>query len=590
MAGSLPVAPGRIFMSYRRDEADYPASWLYDRLVARFGRDQVFKDVDSIDLGDNFAEAISNAVGTCDALLALIGKHWLTVTDEAGNRRLDNPDDFVRLEIEAALKRKVRVIPILLGNATMPREEQMPASLANLAWRQAMQLSPNRFEVDTERLMPVLDKTLAEAQAKREAQAKAEREAAERAEREAQAKAEREAAERAEAQAKAERGAAETGAEQADVRKPHRSLWELILRPTPGRRRFRKGFWAISVTVIVVAAAVAANLLDIRSPSGDTHQSSTSTQPLQLPSLNGLTIDAAGNLFVTADHQVRKVATNGTVMIVAGTGEQGFSGDGGTAAKAELNNPSGLAIDVSGNLYIADNGNNRIRKITTDGRIFTLAGTGQGLALKPSGDGGPAIRARLVDPVGVAIDARGNLYIADNGISNNGSIRKVSPNGRITTVNGQVNTPDGLAIDAIGNLYVADSDQVRKIATNGRVTTVAGTGETGFSGDGGPATEARLNTPSGLAVDAAGNLYIADRGNNRVRRVTTGGRISTVAGRGETGFSGDGGQATQARLFDPIGVAAVDVGGNFYIADRGTNDNGLVRKVAPDGRITTVSE
>jgi hypothetical protein len=230
-------------MSYRRDEADYPASWLYDRLVARFGRDQVFKDVDSIDLGDNFAEAISNAVGTCDALLALIGKHWLTVTDEAGNRRLDNPDDFVRLEIEAALKRKVRVIPILLGNATMPREEQMPASLANLAWRQAMQLSPNRFEIDTERLMPVLDKTLAEAQAKREAQAKAEREAAERAEREAQAKAEREAAERAEreAQAKAEREAAETGAEQADVRKPHRSLWELILRPTPAGVVSEKG-------------------------------------------------------------------------------------------------------------------------------------------------------------------------------------------------------------------------------------------------------------------------------------------------------------------------------------------------------------
>jgi hypothetical protein len=250
MAESLPVVPGRIFMSYRRDDADYPASWLYDRLVTRFGRDQVFKDVDSIELGDDFAEVITNAVGTCDVLLALIGTQWLTATDEAGNRRLDDPDDFVRLEIEAALERNVRVIPILLSNAAMPRAGQVPASLAKLMRRQALQLSPNRFEFDTGRLLRVIDKTLAEEQAKREAAEQVKREAAEQAEREAAEQAKREAAEQAEreaaeqakreAQAKAEREAAEQAerearakakreaAQRADVPKPQRSLWESI--------------------------------------------------------------------------------------------------------------------------------------------------------------------------------------------------------------------------------------------------------------------------------------------------------------------------------------------------------------------------
>jgi len=187
MMGSTPAAPGRIFLSYRRDEADYPAGWLYEHLVERFGRDQVFKDVDSIELGDDFAEVIGNAVGTCDVLLALIGRQWLTITDEAGNRRLDDPNDFVRLEIEAALKRKVRVIPILVGNARMPRAEQMPTSLARLVRRQALELSPNRFQSDTGRLLRAVDKTLAQAQAQREA--KAAREAEAKAKQEADAKA-----------------------------------------------------------------------------------------------------------------------------------------------------------------------------------------------------------------------------------------------------------------------------------------------------------------------------------------------------------------------------------------------------------------
>jgi hypothetical protein len=157
-----PPAPGRIFISYRREETAYPAGWLFDRLADEFGPGQIFKDVDSIELGDDFVEVISTAVGSCDVLLALIGDEWVTITDAHGQRRLDDPDDFVRLEIEAALARKVRVIPILVDGARMPRADELPSSLATLARRQALELSPSRFDFDTSRLLKVLDKTLAE--------------------------------------------------------------------------------------------------------------------------------------------------------------------------------------------------------------------------------------------------------------------------------------------------------------------------------------------------------------------------------------------------------------------------------------------
>src|SRR5829696_7507719 len=163
MAGvSPPAASGRIFISYRREETAYPAGWLYDRLADRFGGRQVFKDIDSFQLGDDFVEVITRAVGSCDVLLALIGQEWLTITDEQGRRRLDSPDDFVRLEIEAALARKVRVIPILVDGARMPRADELPDSLTTLVRRQALELSPARFDFDTSRLLRVLDATLAE--------------------------------------------------------------------------------------------------------------------------------------------------------------------------------------------------------------------------------------------------------------------------------------------------------------------------------------------------------------------------------------------------------------------------------------------
>jgi len=162
MAESTVGSTGRIFISYRRDETAYPAGWLFDRLAQHFGPAQIFKDVDSIELGDDFVQVISRAVGSCDVLLALIGDRWLTITDDRGRRRLDDPDDFVRLEIGAALERNVRIIPILVAGANMPRADELPAGLVGLERRQALELSPSRFEYDTNRLLKVLDMTLAE--------------------------------------------------------------------------------------------------------------------------------------------------------------------------------------------------------------------------------------------------------------------------------------------------------------------------------------------------------------------------------------------------------------------------------------------
>lgn len=164
MSEDAPSRRGRIFISYRREETAYPAGWLFDRLADHFGEAQVFKDVDSIEPGDDFVERITAAVGSCDVLLALIGDQWLTTTDPTGRRRLDDPNDFVRLEVEAALSRNVRVVPVLVGQARMPRSDELPASLATLVRRQALELTPSRFEADFGRLLRVLDRTLAETQ------------------------------------------------------------------------------------------------------------------------------------------------------------------------------------------------------------------------------------------------------------------------------------------------------------------------------------------------------------------------------------------------------------------------------------------
>jgi sugar lactone lactonase YvrE len=237
-----------------------------------------------------------------------------------------------------------------------------------------------------------------------------------------------------------------------------------------------------------------------------------------------------------------------------------------------------VALDGTGNLYFVDRWNHRIRKVSADGIITTVAGTGsEGF----SGDGGPATEAKLAAPHGLALDAEGNLIIAD---TVNHRVRRVDKNGIITTIAGtgragytpeggqataaRLNSPDGLAVDLQGNLYIADlfNHRVRKVSPDGVITLVAGTGKAGFSGDGGPAKEAELNSPSGVAVDTAGNVFVTDWTNHRIRKISPEGIITTVAGSDKKTFSGEGGPATEAGLRGPSGVI-IDGEGNLYFAD-----------------------
>ena len=313
----------------------------------------------------------------------------------------------------------------------------------------------------------------------------------------------------------------------------------------------------------------------------------------QLFNPDGVAVDSAGNIYIadTQNNRIRKVS-NGVIATVAGSGTPGFSGDNGPATSAQLNFPSGVVVDSTGNLYIADTFNFRIRKVS-NGVIATVAGNGTSGF---SGDNGPATSATLSAPWAFAVDSAGNLYIAD---TDNYRIRQVS-NGVIATMAGngtpgfsgdngpatsaQLNFPSGVVVDSTGNLYIADTFNYRiRQVTNGVITTVAGGGTYGFSGDNGPATNAQLYNPYGVAVDSAGNLYIADANNYRIRKVTNG-VITTVAGNGTYGFSGDNGPATNAQLYNPYGVA-VDSAGNLYIAD---TTNNRIRKVS-NGVITTVA-
>jgi trimeric autotransporter adhesin len=285
------------------------------------------------------------------------------------------------------------------------------------------------------------------------------------------------------------------------------------------------------------------------------------------------------------------------ITTIAGDGTPGWVGDRRLATSAQLRFPYGVAVDASGNIYIADTVNNRIRKVTkSTGIISTVAGTGE---TRYSGDGGLATSAKVYSPTGVAVDASGNIYIAD---AENHRIRMVTnpgSTGVISTVAGngefgysgdgglatsaQLNYPYGVAVDALGNIYIADGEnhRIRKVTnpgSTGMISTVAGNGESGYSGDGVLATSSRLNSPFGVAVDASGNIYIADIHNNRIRMVTnpgSSGIISTVAGDGAGSFSGDQGLATSGQLNNPYGLC-LDALGNIYIAD---TYNHRVRKV-----------
>jgi uncharacterized protein (TIGR03437 family) len=308
-------------------------------------------------------------------------------------------------------------------------------------------------------------------------------------------------------------------------------------------------------------------------------------------------VDAAGDVLIadTSNNEVRKVSPNGTITALAGTGASGYTGDGGPATSARLAGPSGLALDAAGNLYIADNSNNRIRKVSPSGMITTVAGNG---ILGYSGDGGAATSAELAYPNAVAVDSSGNLFIADSG---NFVVRKVTAAGVISTVAGGASGPalgDGgpatsaylqspyaVAVDNAGNLYIADINAalIRKVSPSGIISTFAGNGYFNFSGDNGPATTAQTSPIYSPVMDAAGNIYFIDP--PRIRKISTSGTITSVAGNGQYGSSGDGGPATSAELSMPSGLA-LDSAGNLYIADPGSTS---IRKVSPAGGITTLA-
>ena len=306
----------------------------------------------------------------------------------------------------------------------------------------------------------------------------------------------------------------------------------------------------------------------------------------------GVFVDESGNIYIAdrSNHRIRKVDTTGNISTVAGNGEMGYSGDGGEAISASLADPAGVFVDESGNIYLADTGNHRIRKVDTSGRISTVVGNGE---MGYSGDGGEAISASLAEPVDVFVGAPGDIYIVDK---LNGRVRKVDSSGIISTVAGGSGDggqaihasldPIDVFVDGSGNIYVADgSGRVRKVDPSGIISTVAGNGIWGSGGDGGPATSAQLTQPVGMFLDGAGNIYIADRYNHRIRKVDISGTISTVAGNGERGFSGDGEVATSASLAWPVGVF-MDESGDLYIVDM---DNHRIRKVDTSGTISTVA-
>jgi hypothetical protein len=303
----------------------------------------------------------------------------------------------------------------------------------------------------------------------------------------------------------------------------------------------------------------------------------------------GLAEDLVGTLYFadTANNQVRKIVLPTTihtdiVSTIAGTGAPGFGGDGGLATSADLRRPTGLAVDSHGDVYIADSGNNRIREINASGVISTFAGSGacgRGIRL---GNDRPATKASLCDPTGIALDRAGDLFIADTG---HNVVREVKTSGTIVPFAGigrggwngdrrpagqaMLDDPTGVEIDALGNVYIADTgnNEVRVVNRMGEISAFAGTGQPGFGGDGGPATEARLHDPTGLGVDPSGDVFISDTANNRVREVSNG-IISTYAGTGRDGFAGDGGSATAAQLDKPTGQVASD-GSAVYFADTG---------------------
>jgi len=304
-----------------------------------------------------------------------------------------------------------------------------------------------------------------------------------------------------------------------------------------------------------------------------------------------IALDLAGNLYINVQksNRVRKVDVSGVITTVAGNGSTGYSGDGGPATAAALAGNWGMAVDAFGNIYISDQGNHRIRKVSSTGIITTIAGTGTSGF---SGDGGPATDAKMNAPLGIAVDPSGNVYFSD---SYNFCIRKINTAGIITTFAGIPGSAGfsgdggpatsaklkyiwGLALDAAGNLYMCDApnDRVRKVDASGIITTIAGSGTPGYDLDNVAATAAKLNRPLNVFVAGDGKIYIADYANNRVRRIDNAGIITTIAGTGVGGFNGDGLPATATQIHHPL-AAIADADDNVYLSDM---LNSRIRKIS----------
>jgi sugar lactone lactonase YvrE len=300
-----------------------------------------------------------------------------------------------------------------------------------------------------------------------------------------------------------------------------------------------------------------------------------------------LAMDNSRNIYFTepGNYMIKKISSSGIITSIAGNGVSGFGGDGGLAINAEIGYPSGVAVDASGNIYFSDYYNNRIRKISPSGIIYSIGGNGTAAS---NGDGGLATDAAIWGPQGIVLDPSGNIYFTDAG---GPRIRKISSSGIISTFAGngsfgfsgdggpatdaELIGPLGLTFDQSGNMYFTDLDRIRKISASGIISTIAGNGSVGFRGDGGPAKSAVVYSPNGIAIDGSGNIYFTDLGNERIRKISSSGIITTIAGNGLSGFRGDHGPATSAELLGPVGIV-VDESGNIYFTDC---NNNRIRKI-----------